>query len=63
MNEQLRKQFNGMNDADFADAEAALTAARDERRPRITLDSIKPGMKPEDLERTRAEIARLLREG
>jgi hypothetical protein len=63
MNNELRRQFSGMNDTDFADAKAAMKAAEDDRRAKITLESIRPGMKPEDMARTRAEILRLVSGG
>jgi hypothetical protein len=59
MNNELKRQLAGMNDADLADAEATMKAVQDDRRAKIDLNDIKVGMKPEDLARVRAELARI----
>jgi hypothetical protein len=59
MNNELKIKLAAMNDADLADAEATMKAVQDDRRAKIDLNDIKVGMKPEDLARVRAEIARI----
>ena len=59
MNNELKIKLAAMNDADLADAEATMKAVQDDRRAKINLNDIKVGMKPEDLARVRAEIARI----
>jgi hypothetical protein len=59
-NEELKRALAGMDDTQLAEADLAIKAARDGRRPGFDLNNIKVGMKPEDAERARLEIARVL---
>jgi len=59
----FKSMIAGLDDAGLAELEAAVKSATSERRPAIDLNDIKPGMKPEDLARVRAEIARIASEG
>jgi len=58
MNE-FKSMIDGLDDARFSNLKAAVNAADEARRPKIDLNEIKPGMKPEDLARVRAEVARI----
>lgn len=62
MNSELKRTITEMSDADLAELQTQAKSVSDGRRAQIDLHSIKPGMKPEDLARARAEIARIAAE-
>lgn len=62
MTPELKRLIESMNADQLDELQAAARAARNNRTA-VDLDNIKPGMKPEEKERVRAEIARILRDG
>ena len=49
-----------MDDTDLAALEATVREAREQKRDRMDINSIRAGMPPEELARARAEINRVL---
>lgn len=52
----------GLSNADFEVLESAVRAEREQRREKLDLADIRPGMSAEERDKVRAEIARLIRE-
>ena len=52
----------GLSNADFEELESAIRAEREQRREKLDLADIRPGMSAEERAKVRAEIARLMRE-
>jgi hypothetical protein len=57
---EIQKTIRGLNDEQLAEIENKVREAREEKRAKLTLAEIKPGMTPSERARVQAEIGRVL---
>jgi hypothetical protein len=61
MEDTIRRYISGADSATLDELARAVSETRNQKRPRIDLSSIKPGMKQEDYDAALAEIQRVMR--
>lgn len=59
---EIKNLLKGLDHESLEDLRTAVHAEQGERRERIDINSIKPGMPDEQRQKVRAEISRLLQE-
>ncbi len=60
--ENIKKTIGTLNEDEFGDLHNAVKEEAEKRRPKATLEMIRPNMSKEDDAAVRAELARALKE-
>ena len=60
MNNDLQKTIEGMDSAGLDELAGKVRDAQEAKRDKLDINSIRPGMSPEEVARARAEIAKVL---